>query len=116
MKKVLILYATYGSGHKTIAEYIKKHFEESGEYQCLTIDLIAYSIPIIGTISKKTNELLMTKLPSIWSLIYFSFNNKISAYISGNVSSGLFNNKKLQKTIKEFNPDITIATHFFNVC
>ena len=113
MKKVLILYATYGSGHKTIAEYIKKHFEESGKYECLTIDLISYSIPVIGTISKKTNEFLMTKLPSIWSLIYFSFNNKLSAYISGNVSSNLFKNKQLQKTIEEFNPDITIATHFF---
>lgn len=113
MKKVLILYATYGSGHKTIAEYIKKHFEESGEYECLTIDLISYSIPIIGILSKKTNEFLMTKLPSIWSLVYFSFNNKLSAYISGNVSSGIFKNKKLQKIIKDFNPNLTIATHFY---
>lgn len=113
MKKLLILYATYGSGHKTIAEYIKKHFEENGQYECLAIDLISYSIPVIGVLSKKVNEFLMTKLPSIWSLIYFSFNNRISAYISGNMSSGIFNNKKLQKIIKEFNPDITIATHFY---
>lgn len=113
MKKVLILYATYGSGHKKIAEYINEHFESSGEYQCLNIDLITYSVPIIGSISRKMNEFLMTKLPAIWSLIYFSFNNKLSAYISGNLSSNLFKNKKLEKTIKEFNPDITIATHFF---
>lgn len=113
MKKILILYATYGSGHKTIAEYIKRYFEESGQYECLAIDLINYSIPVIGTLSKKTSEFLMTRLPSIWSLIYFSFNNKISAYISGNVSSGIFRNKKLQKIISEFNPDVTIATHFY---
>ena len=113
MKKILILYATYGSGHKTVAEYIKKYFEDTKEYKCLSIDLISYSVPIFGAFSKKTSEFLMTRLPFIWSLIYFSFNNKISAYISGKVSSGLFKNKKLQKVIKDFNPDITIATHFY---
>lgn len=113
MKKILILYATYGSGHKTIGEYIKKYFEETKEYECLTIDLISYSVPIVGTLSKKTSEFLMTRLPLIWSLIYFSFNNKLTAYISGKTSSSIFKNKKLQKVIKDFNPDITIATHFF---
>jgi len=112
MKKVLILYATFGSGHKSIAEYIKNYLNESGKYECLTIDLVSYSVPIIGTFSKKTSEFLMTKLPSIWSILYFSFNNKISAYISKNVSSSFFMNKKLQKIIGDFNPDITIATHF----
>ena len=113
MKKILILYATYGSGHKTVAEYIEKYFKDTNEYECLTLDLISYSVPIFGTLSKKTSEFLMTRLPFVWSLVYFSFNNKISAYISGKVSSGLFKNKKLKKTIKDFNPDITIATHFY---
>ena len=87
MKKILILYATYGNGHKTVAEYIKKYFEETKEYKCLAIDLISYSIPIVGTFSKKTSEFLMTRLPLIWSLLYFSFNNKLTAYISGKTSS-----------------------------
>lgn len=113
MKKLLILYATYGSGHKTIAEYIKKYFEASGKYECMTIDLISYSIPIIGTLSRKTSEILMTRLPSIWSLIYFSFNNSLSGYISGKTSPSIFKNRKLQKVIRDFNPDITIATHFY---
>lgn len=113
MKKLLILYATYGSGHKTIAEYIKKYFEQSGQYECMAIDLINYSVPIVGSLSKKTSEFLMTRIPSVWSLFYFSFNNKVSAYISGKTSVGIFKDKKLQSVIMEFNPDITIATHFF---
>jgi len=113
MKKILILYATYGSGHKTIAEYIKKHFEESGQYECLAIDLISYSLPAFGTLTKKSSEFLMTKLPLIWSIFYYAFNNKLTAYISGNMTATLFNNKKLKKVIREFNPDITIATHFY---
>ena len=55
----------------------------------------------------------MTKLPSIWSLIYFVFDNKISSYVSGKINIKLLDNKKLRNDIIEFNPDITIATHFF---
>lgn len=112
-KRILIPYATYGSGHKAIANYIKKYFEENGEYECKTIDLISYSIPFFGTISQKTVDFLFQKIPFIWSLIYFTFDNRLSAYISGNISTKLFNNKKLKEDIVKFNPDITIATHFF---
>lgn len=112
-KRILILYATYGSGHKSIAEYIKNYFESNGEYECMTLDLISYSLPIIGNFTKKGNEFLMTKIPSIWSLLYFAFDNKLSAYISGNISPKMFKNKLLKNTIEKFNPDITIATHFY---
>lgn len=112
-KRILIPYATYGSGHKTIANYIKNYFEENGEYECKTIDLINYSIPVLGSFSKKLSEFLMTSLPNIWSLIYFIFDNKLTAYISGKINLKLFDNKKLRKEISNFNPDITIATHFF---
>lgn len=112
-KKVLIPYATYGSGHKAIANYIKNYFEENGEYECMTLDLLSYSIPFIGTLSQKTSEFLMVTFPFLWSIIYFTFDNRLSAYISGNISTKLFDNKKLKQDICKFNPDITIATHFF---
>ena len=112
-KRILILYATYGSGHKAIANYIKKYFEENGEYECLTLDLISYSIPIIGTLSQKTLDFLMIKVPFLWSLIYFTFDNKLSAYITGNLSTKLISDKKFKETVTKFNPDITVATHFF---
>lgn len=112
-KRILIPYATYGSGHKTIANYIKNYFEQNGEYECMTLDLINYSVPILGSFSKKSAEYLMTKLPSIWSFVYFIFDNKLSSYISGKINLKLFDNKKLRKDIIDFDPDITIATHFF---
>ena len=111
-KRILIPYATYGSGHKTIAGYIKKYFEESGNYECLTIDLLNYSIPVIGNFSKKTTEFIMTKLPSVWSLLYFGLNNKVSTNIGKNINLKLFKNKQLKNIIEKFNPDITICTHF----
>ena len=112
-KKILIPYATYGTGHKAIAGYIKKYFEENGNYECLSLDLINYTIPILGSFSKKVSETLMTKFPGIWSLIYFIFDNKLSSYVSGKINIKLLDNKKLRKEITTFNPDITIATHFF---
>lgn len=112
-KRILILYATYGSGHKSIAEYIKKYLEDNGDYECLALDLVSYSLPIIGKFTKKSSELLMTKIPVLWSLLYFTFDNKLSAYISKNISPNMFKNKLLKKTIEEFNPDITVATHFY---
>ena len=112
-KRILIPYATYGSGHKTIANYIKNYFEQNGEYECMTLDLINYSVPVLGSFSKKSAEYLMTKLPSIWSFVYFIFDNKLSSYISGKINLKLFDNKKLRKDIIDFDPDITIETHFF---
>lgn len=112
-KRILIPYATYGTGHKSVAEYIKNYFESTGEYECMTLDLVSYSLPILGKFTKKSSEFFMTKIPGLWSLLYFAFDNKISGYISGSISPNMFKNKKLQKKIEDFNPDITIATHFY---
>lgn len=112
-KKVLILYANYGSGHKTIAEYIKAYLDNNKNYECIVLDLLQYSIPIIGTLSKQSCELLMSKFPYLWTLIYFGFDNKLTTHVSSNITLKMFNNKKLKQKIKDFNPDITITTHFW---
>jgi len=112
-KRILIPYATYGNGHKSVALYIKKYFESNGDYECKTVDLISYSFPLFGFLTKKTATFTMEKLPFLWSLLYFVFDNKITSYITGNFSLKMLDNKRLRKEIEEFCPDITIATHFF---
>ena len=111
-KRILIPYATYGTGHKSIAEYIKNYFEANGEYECMTIDLLSYSIHHIGKISSKTSGFIMSKFPELWSIIYYMFDNKLSAYIGKNIVLKMFRSKRLIEDVKSFNPDITIATHF----
>ena len=111
-KRILIPYATYGTGHKSIANYIKKYFEENGDYECMVVDLIPYFVPVVGKISQKFSALLMEKFPAIWTIIFFSFDNKLTAYIAGNITTNLINNKKLKKDIIKYNPDITISTYF----
>lgn len=111
-KRILIPYASYGNGHKAIATYIKDYFEKNGEYECMMVDLISYSIPIIGKFNQKGSAFLMEKFPILWTILFWGFDNKLSAYVAGNVSAMLTDNKKLKNDIITFNPDITISTYF----
>jgi len=113
-KRILIPYATYGSGHKAIAQYIENYFKKYGDkYEVLTLDLLSYSSPIVGKLTKKVSENLMTKHPFIWGMVYNMFDSRISGAISDKVSMGMFKNKTLQKLILDFDPDLTISTHFY---
>jgi len=112
-KKILIPYATYGSGHKSIANYVKDYFESTGKYECLTVDLLDYSLPLLGKFTRFSSNNLMSKFPLIWSLLYFGFDNRLSTYITSNMSIKMFDSKKLRQKVIDFNPDITISTHFW---
>ena len=113
-KKIFIPYASYGSGHKAIAKYIEDYFlKQNSELEIKTIDLLEFSMPIIGKWSQKVNGYLMLKVPSIHNLVYKIFDNRISGAIADNVSMSLFKNKSMADFFKSYNPDLTIATHFF---
>ncbi len=113
-KKILITYAMYGNGHRAIAEYIQKYFKEQDpELEILAIDLLKYSMPVIGNLSQKITDFFLLKFPAGWSTIYRIFDHKISSEIASYMSSGLFRNKRMKKVITDFNPDLTISTHFF---
>ena len=113
-KKILITYAMYGSGHKAIAEYIEKYFKKQDpELEILSIDLLKYSMPVLGTLSQKITDFFLLKFPAGWSTIYNVFDHKISSEVASYMSSSLFRNKRMKKVITDFNPDLTISTHFF---
>jgi processive 1,2-diacylglycerol beta-glucosyltransferase len=113
-KRILIPYASYGNGHKAIAEYIANYFKkEDPELEIATLDLITYSMKIIGPWSKKANSFLMLNMPSVHDFFYRIFNSKVGGKIADEGSMILFKNKKMAQIIKDFNPDLTISTHFF---
>lgn len=113
-KRILIPYCMYGNGHRAIAEYIKTYFnDQDEELEILSIDLLKYSVPIVGTLSQKCCDYLMLKHPFLWSMVYDSFDTKITGAISNKLSMQLFNNKRMKKVITDFNPDLTISTHFY---
>lgn len=112
MKRLLVLYASYGSGHKSVGLNIKKYYEEKG-YEVMDIDLLSYSLPIIGSFTKNISETIMTNVPGVWSLLFYAFDNRLTGTIYQKVSLKLFDNKKLREQILDFNPDLVIATHFY---
>lgn len=113
-KKIVIIYATYGSGHKAIANYIDSYLTSvDKDYEILKIDLLDYAMPYIGRISKVVNEFFMLRMPFVHNAVYQTSNYELSGRISSKISMNLFKNKKLRDKIAEFNPDIAICTHFF---
>lgn len=113
-KRILITYAMYGNGHRAIAEYIEKYIKSKNEdVEILSIDLLKYSVPILGNISQKVTDFFLLRFPLGWSFIYNLFDTKISSAIANHASMSLFKNKKMKKIISDFNPDLTISTHFY---
>ena len=113
MKKVLIMYATYGTGHKKIAEYINNYLKTNSNYDIETIDILKYSTPFLGVLSQKTFEKINFTVPYIWDLLYNTFNRKLSLFPKNTLVMNTFKFKGLKKKIKEYNPDIVISTHYF---
>ncbi len=112
MKKLLVMYATYGTGHKSIAKYIDDYFTNSGEYEVMEIDILQYATPFLGTFTNKFYNTVMYKFPWLWSILYYLTDNAIGGKVSAELQSKVVSSKKIKKVILNFNPDIVIATHF----
>lgn len=113
-KRILLTYAMYGNGHRAIAQYIESYLKQQDpELEILAIDLLTYSTPILGKISQKVTDFFLLKFPSGWSFIYSLFDNRLSSEVASQASKSLFKNKRMKKVITDFNPDLTISTHFF---
>lgn len=113
-KHILITYASYGSGHKTVASYIYDYFEKYGDYEIKIIDLMDYE-NLVGLISKKVFEKNFKSRTSsiIFSLLYELFDFKTMTVPYKSVTKAVFKNKRLQEEIVSFKPDLLISTHFF---
>ena len=112
-KKILIIYAPYGSGHKSIAEKINNYFLENSDYEVKLLDVAKYS-NILGKASIKLFD-IVTKhsFHKTFSFIYDIADNKLASFRQMKLVKRLFDNDKLKKEIIEFKPDLTISTHFF---
>lgn len=112
-KKVLIIYAPYGSGHKSIAEYIEKYFKERNQYEIKVLDVAKYA-KVLGKVSIKAFDYVINHRKNLtFSLIYDITNNKLGTINQMDVVKKAFDNKNLREEIIGFNPDLTISTHFF---
>ena len=112
MKKIFILYASYGGGHLSAAKNIKEYIDENyKDTQVILFDFMKYINRVIDKVSVKTYSEINKNIPWLWGKIYyhtqdpiferiFSLSNKILSY-------------KLARIFRLEKPDIIISTHFF---
>lgn len=112
-KKILIIYAPYGSGHKSIADKIDNYFKENSNFDIEILDVAKYS-NILGKFSIKMFDIFIKhSFHKTFSFIYDLADNKLASLSQMKLVKKLFDNKKLRNEIVKINPDLTISTHFF---
>lgn len=112
MKKILILYAMYGSGHKSAANSIKAYIDENySDVETKAVDCIQYINKPINAISIKAYNKLTTKFTGLWKKVYYNSNKGFMSKISNGANKLMA--KKLNKLFKSYQPDFVISTHMF---
>lgn len=112
--KVLFLSVTAGQGHNQTAKAAMGYMVEQG-IQCTMLDTFDYINPILcDSITK--GYLISTKLtPSVYGRMYRMAERMehSNAKLSVNRLTSSVLSKKLEKYIREYDPDAIIATHIF---
>lgn len=112
MDKILILYGSYGGGHKSAANAIKKHIEENyEEFNVTAVDCIEYISKIINKITTGAYNQMAKKAPWAWKRVYFGSEKGFLSKISNGMNKLMA--KKLYHLIEEENPNIIVSTHPF---
>lgn len=112
MNKILIFYASYGSGHLNAAISIKDYIETN--YKNIEIELIdcmKYINKPIDKISTTAYKEMLKKVPWAWGKIYTDSQKGPLAHITS--KSNMMFAIKLLKLLREKKPDLIISTHPF---
>ena len=113
-KKILVMYARYGSGHKTIAEYVAKYIEEHNKnVEMMLLDMTNYANGV-GKFSVKIMDFVSRYRPEkIFDVCYELMDHKLPSIANNKIARKSYDNKNLRKIISEFNPTVTISSHFY---
>ena len=117
MKKILIVYATAGIGHKKAAVAVKKAFDELSPRDTVVtiIDALDYTNDFFKWTYLQLYLTMVNKLPLFWGLMYYATDN---FYVDILVSwfrrlNNWLNSFKLADYLAKEKFDVIISTHFF---
>ncbi|MBE6156859.1 MAG: hypothetical protein E7161_03840 [Firmicutes bacterium] len=113
-KKVLIMYARYGSGHKAIAEYVANYLKDNNKkIEVMVLDMTDYG-NWLGKVSVKIMDFVSKYRPEfIFDSAYEITDHKVPTLGHNLFSKKSYDNQRLRELIANFNPDITISSHFY---
>lgn len=108
-KKVLILTANFGNGHKSVSKAIEQHLlEQNCPYQITITDFVDASIPEMNIPMVKYYEFQTKHFPIAYNTYYY-YKKYINSKYDKSYKIYLENNK-LEQYIKDENPDLIIST------
>lgn len=117
MKKILIIYATAGIGHKKASMAVKKALDEMApkDTEVTMIDALDYTNKFFKWSYLQAYLFMVNKLPTFWGVMYYLTDNFFVNMIVSRIRrlSNWMNSGKLIKYINETRPDVIISTHFF---
>jgi processive 1,2-diacylglycerol beta-glucosyltransferase len=111
-KKILILYAPLGVGHKAAANAIAESFATKyPEIEVKNIDTLDFVFDIFKNgLPWMYNQTIM-KIPTLYKWIYSYYNYKLTSRHLNSVSVVMLKKSRFVKFIEEFSPDFIISTN-----
>lgn len=117
MKKILIVYATAGIGHKKASIAVKKALDEMApkDTEVTMIDALDYTNSLFKWSYLQAYLFMVNKMPTFWGISYHLTDNRYVNIIVSAIRrvSNWFNSFKLVRYINETKPDVIVSTHFF---
>ena len=113
MRKILILYGSYGGGHLSAAKSIRSYIENNYEdIEVSMVDCIEYINKYINKVTTGAYKELAKKAPWAWKQLYEDSKDGALAKIS--TTSNKVMAYKLSSFIDENSPELIISTHPFS--
>lgn len=112
MKKIIIFYAAYGGGHLSAARSIKENIETNYKnVEVKLVDCMEYTNKVVNKVTTKAYSEMAKKAPRTWGKVYWKSQSGPLAQIS--TTSNKLLSIKLNKLLKDFQPNLIISTHPF---
>jgi processive 1,2-diacylglycerol beta-glucosyltransferase len=113
--KILIVYASSGSGHKKAAEGICDALqEEKNAHQVYLVDILDHTNFLLAFLYSKVYLFLIKNLRYVWAAVYYLTDNRLWRLLFGSIKLFAENisTKSFQKYLIKEKFDVIISTHF----
>ncbi|MFH1867652.1 MAG: glycosyltransferase [Candidatus Omnitrophota bacterium] len=119
MKKVLIIHASAGDGHKRAAEALNNAFMSSSEkdIEVTLIDSLDYTNRFFSSCYRVGYIILVKYLPTLWGFVYYLLDNRFFFNLNSPLRRliNALNTKRLKQFLVNERFDLILATHFLGV-
>lgn len=116
-KKILVVYATAGIGHKKASMAVKEAYDEMRlpGVEVTLIDALDHTNNFFKWSYLQAYLLMVNKLPTLWGLLYYFTDIPLVDLFVSHIRriNNWANSKKLVNYILDTKPDVIISTHFF---